>query len=736
MLSTRLSCVPSIVSGLLLLLVAGCTSSDSITPYVLQGRQSYTLSASVSGLSGSGLVLSVDGANVEVPPGTTVQQLTVALPAGLQYSVLVASQPTGETCSVAGGEGTIGSANVANVVVTCAQTAYALGGTVAGLSVSGLVLANGTDMVAVPAGGTSFTLPAEVAVGSSYDVTVKAQPAGLACAVSAGLGTMPASSVTSVRVSCTDQPFTLGGTVTNSPGITVANGSDTVSVPSGSGSSSFTLPQAVAFGSSYDVTVQNVPAGRACTVTNGSGLMGASNVTNVAITCSTDTYSVGGSLSGLSAGDTLVIANSNGDHTTIDPTQSTYTMNEPVAYGASYALTVLTQPTGKTCVIANASGTNVTANVTNANLSCAATLYTIGGTITGLNAATGLVLQNNGGDNTAISANATTFSMTTGVPANALYSITVLTQPTPSSVANATATISCTVSNGGGTTPNGNITSVLINCTNTVTFATAGGPYTWTVPSGVTSVNVVATGAGGGGAGGIGTAIGFLFTSGSGGWGGTVIAPLTVTAGESLTVTVGGGGGGGEGGESGGYYGAGGGGGGASSVNPGSATQLIAGGGGGGGGQTANSAGGNGDGSNASAGGGPGTGGGGRGGGDGTGGSGGVITNHPASAGGNGFGGPGGTGANNSIIIGGAAGSGNGSGSGGAGLWTGGGGGGGYGGGGGGEQGGGGGGGSTGPVGSTVQTATDPTGPGAAGASGTGGSDGSPGADGSIVITY
>jgi hypothetical protein len=718
------------VSGLLLLLVAGCTSSDSITPYVLQGRQSYTLSASVSGLSGSGLVLSVDGANVEVPPGTTVQQLTVALPAGLQYSVLVASQPTGETCSVAGGEGTIGSANVANVVVTCAQTAYALGGTVAGLSVSGLVLANGTDMVAVPAGGTSFTLPAEVAVGSSYDVTVKAQPAGLACAVSAGLGTMPASSVTSVRVSCTDQPFTLGGTVTNSPGITVANGSDTVSVPSGSGSSSFTLPQAVAFGSSYDVTVQNVPAGRACTVTNGSGLMGASNVTNVAITCSTDTYSVGGSLSGLSAGDTLVIANSNGDHTTIDPTQSTYTMNEPVAYGASYALTVLTQPTGKTCVIANASGTNVTANVTNANLSCAATLYTIGGTITGLNAATGLVLQNNGGDNTAISANATTFSMTTGVPANALYSITVLTQPTPSSVANATATISCTVSNGGGTTPNGNITSVLINCTNTVTFATAGGPYSWTVPSGITSVNVVATGGGGGGEGGnqYGDA------TGSGGWGGEVTTSLTVSSTPSLTITVGGGGGG-AGAGTGQYAGGSGGGGGASSVNPGSTEQIIAGGGGGGG--VNGASGGNGNGEN-------GQGDGGNGNSGGSGGSGGVGGNDGnfggSSPGGSGLGGPGGAGGGNGPppgAAGGLGGSGSGSGSGGVGVGGGGGGGGGYGGGASGpDGGGGGGGGSVGPAGSIIAVASVSMAPGSAGGGGEAGAPGAPGGDGSIVITY
>ena len=54
--------------------------------------------------------------------------------------------------------------------------------------------------------------------------------------------------------------------------------------------------------------------------------------------------------------------------------------------------------------------------------------YTIGGTVTGLTGA-GLVLQDNGGDNLTVSANATSFTFSTAVASGGAYSVTVLTQP-------------------------------------------------------------------------------------------------------------------------------------------------------------------------------------------------------------------------------------------------------------------------------------------------------------------
>ena len=67
---------------------------------------------------------------------------------------------------------------------------------------------------------------------------------------------MPASNVTKIVIACSDQSYTVGGTITGliSGGLVLAHGSDTLSVSSGA--SSFTMPTPVAYTSAYDVTVQ------------------------------------------------------------------------------------------------------------------------------------------------------------------------------------------------------------------------------------------------------------------------------------------------------------------------------------------------------------------------------------------------------------------------------------------------------------------------------------------------
>ncbi len=68
---------------------------------------------------------------------------------------------------------------------------------------------------------------------------------------------------------------------------------------------SFTFASPVAPGNAYAVTVQTQPANppQTCTVTNGSGTVGATNVTNVAVNCVTHSYAVTGSASPVGAGN-------------------------------------------------------------------------------------------------------------------------------------------------------------------------------------------------------------------------------------------------------------------------------------------------------------------------------------------------------------------------------------------------------------------------------------------------
>src|SRR5439155_23162784 len=79
----------------------------------------------------------------------------------------------------------------------------------------------------------------------------------------------------------------------------------------------------------------------------------------------------------------------------------------------------------------------------------------------------------------------------------------------------------------------------------TLIFSFTGSDQFWTVPDGVSRVQVEAWGAGGGGAGGSGRVTTFNSRGGSGGRVAYVLTTIAVVPGKSFTGTVGGGGGGG-----------------------------------------------------------------------------------------------------------------------------------------------------------------------------------------------
>jgi hypothetical protein len=86
-------------------------------------------------------------------------------------------------------------------------TTYTIGGTVSGLTGTGLILQdNSGNNLAVSASG-SFTFSSAVDSGAAYSVTVLTQPTGQSCTVTSGSGTASAN-VTNVQVSCSNLPPT------------------------------------------------------------------------------------------------------------------------------------------------------------------------------------------------------------------------------------------------------------------------------------------------------------------------------------------------------------------------------------------------------------------------------------------------------------------------------------------------------------------------------------------------
>ena len=332
--------------------------------------QSYSLGGSISGLTTAGLVLANGADRVAVPPNAGAFTLPTAVAFTSSYAVTVATQPVGLSCSVVNGTGSMTAGNVSNVMVNCSDQAYRLGGTVHGLTTSGLVLANGGDSIAVPANATSFTLPTAVPFTQAYAVTVTTQPVGLTCTVSAGAGAMPASNVISVTVVCSDRSYSLGGTISGllTTGLVLANGSDTVMVPANA--SDFTLPTLVAFTSSFNVTVRTQPTDMTCTVSAGSGTMPAANVSSVTLTCSYQTFTLGGTITGLTASG--LILTDGVDRLSVAVNAAIFSMPTGVAYSSSFAVTIAAQPAGLSCAATNGTGVMPASNVGSVQVACTA----------------------------------------------------------------------------------------------------------------------------------------------------------------------------------------------------------------------------------------------------------------------------------------------------------------------------------------------------------------------------
>jgi len=147
------------------------------------------------------------------------------------------------------------------------------------------------------------------------------------------------------------------------------NNADALTV---SANGSFTFPTALASGTSYTVTVGTQPAGEACQVAGGGSGVVTGDVTNVVVTCVAVTHTIGGTVSGLSSGASVVLKDNNADALTVSANGS-FTFATPVASGATYAVTVGTQPAGESCQVANGGPAVVTANVTNVAVTCSTT---------------------------------------------------------------------------------------------------------------------------------------------------------------------------------------------------------------------------------------------------------------------------------------------------------------------------------------------------------------------------
>ncbi len=251
--------------------------------------------------------------------------------------------------------------------------------------------------------------------------------------------------------------FTVGGSVSGlaGSGLTLANtGSASLAVAA---NGTFTFPGTLANSATYLVTVATQPTSpwQTCAVTNNAGVVGTANVTNIAVTCVTDTYRVGGVTNGLVGSGLVLRINGAGDLT---PAPGATIFPTPLASGSTYDITIAAQPTNprQTCVVVNGSGTVTGGNISNVNVNCTTLRHPVRGTVSGL-VGTGLALRVNGGSDLPVIQNGA-FENPGSAVEGQTFNVTVQTQP--SSPAQ-----TCVVANGYGAVGQGPVDGVKITCT-------------------------------------------------------------------------------------------------------------------------------------------------------------------------------------------------------------------------------------------------------------------------------
>jgi hypothetical protein len=169
--------------------------------------------------------------------------------------------------------------------------------------------------------------------------------------------------------------YTLGGSVSGLSGVGLQLKSNAGTPFSVSANGSFSFPTSLTSGTAYAISIASQPTGpvQTCVVNNGTGTVSGSNVANVSVACTTNTYTVGGTLSGLS-GQGLVLQQ--GSDMLPIAADGSFSFPTPVQSGAAYAVSIAAQPSGpsQACQIGSGMGTVAAAAISNVTITCGSIL--------------------------------------------------------------------------------------------------------------------------------------------------------------------------------------------------------------------------------------------------------------------------------------------------------------------------------------------------------------------------
>jgi len=356
------------------------------------------------------------------------------------------------------------------------RVTYTVSGVISNLTADGLVLQlNGGNSLQVGAASSLFEFPVGLSDGQPYSITVKQSPASETCTIQHGAsGTIAGADVVGVPIICTARQFTVGGAISNlaGQGLVIQDQASSALANPSTGAVSYTLSPFVT-GQNYNIIIGQQPTNptQVCSVGNPSGQVASSNIQNATVTCTTQSYAVGGTVAGLLGSGLQLKDAVSGQTVTVQQGSSgsvAFNFPAPVLSGANYQVSVAIQPSGlnQTCTVAGGSGSVGSAPVTNIAVTCVTNLYGISGTIGGpaANSTTGLLLKETvTGTQAVITGNSFTFPFPNGgIPDGSSFHISI--QELESAQTNATSHCSLDSTGADGTIAGGNFTLVSVTC--------------------------------------------------------------------------------------------------------------------------------------------------------------------------------------------------------------------------------------------------------------------------------
>jgi hypothetical protein len=283
--------------------------------------------------------------------------------------------------------------------------------------------------------------------GAKYHVTVKTPPSNPpeTCTISHGEGSITSSNVTDVLVTCSEKTFNIQVTVAGLAGSGLSlcenytDGTCASAVPITKDGDTL-ISSALADGVSYLLVFaggQPTSPWQTCSFIDGSsdgtkagGTIRGADVT-VAVTCTTNKYSIGGTISGLK-GNGLKLSLVGQDDLTLTPEASSFAFPGQIDSGSPYTISIAAQaqPTNpwQTCTVA--SGTGVVQNQDlYAQVNCVTNSYPVIVNLSGY-AGSGLVLSRGNQTIGPISSGSLKVQFPAPVLSGADYTVTVKSQPT------------------------------------------------------------------------------------------------------------------------------------------------------------------------------------------------------------------------------------------------------------------------------------------------------------------